>query len=211
MSEAADSPALAIPERIVIGSELRLRIPTVVDAGPLFATVNTNREHLRRWLPWLDQNRSLDQSRAFIEGCARARVARQSLTWLIEHERVLAGVISIDLHWQNRAGEIGYWLTREFEGRGLMSRSVTALVDLALGGLALHRVEIRVAVGNARSRAIPERLGFTREGTTRDSEWLYDHFESLVVYSRLSTDPKTTRPRATDPRATDARATDARA
>ncbi len=190
MSDPAHSPALRIPERIAVSPAIRLRVPAAADAAALFAAVDANRDRLRRWLPWLDQNRSLDQSRAFIESCTKARLARQSAAWLVEYEGRLAGVISInDLRWQNRACEIGYWLAKEFEGKGVMSRCVTALVGLALNGLALHRVEIRVAVENTHSRAIPERLGFTREGTARDSEWLYDHFESLVVYSLLSTDP----------------------
>lgn len=189
MSEVAGSAALQIPERIAVSPAIRLRVPAAGDAMALFAAVDANRERLRKWLPWLDQSRSLDQSLAFIENSTRARLAKQSATWLIEYERSLAGVISInDLSWQNRACEIGYWIAAEFEGRGVMSQSVAALVDLALKGLALHRVEIRVAIDNVRSRAIPERLGFTREGTARDSEWLYDHFESLVIYSLLATD-----------------------
>ena len=191
MSDAADSPAPEIPKRMAVSPAIGLRVPTATDAGPLFAAVDANRDHLRRWLPWLDQNRSLDQSRAFIEYCAKARLARQSVTWLIEYQGHLAGVISInDLRWHSRACEIGYWIALEFEGKGVMTQSVAALVDLALNRLALHRVEIRVAVGNRRSRAIPERLGFTREGIARDSEWLYDHFESLVLYSLLSTDAR---------------------
>ena len=45
---------------------------------------------------------------------------------------------------------------------------------------------IHCAVGNRRSRAIPERLGFTQEGIARDAEWLYDHYVDLVTYSLLA-------------------------
>ncbi len=47
-------------------------------------------------------------------------------------------------------------------------------------------VEVRCAEGNSKSRAIPERLGFIKEGIIRDVEWLYDHYVEDVVYGILS-------------------------
>jgi ribosomal-protein-serine acetyltransferase len=41
------------------------------------------------------------------------------------------------------------------------------------------------AVGNTKSRAVPERLGFVQEGILHDAEWLYDHYVDLVIYSIL--------------------------
>jgi ribosomal-protein-serine acetyltransferase len=67
-----------------------------------------------------------------------------------------------------------------------MTRSVSAVLDLAFGRYGMHRVEIRAAPGNVRSRAIPERLGFTEEGLCREVEWLYDHFVDHVVYGMLA-------------------------
>ena len=67
-----------------------------------------------------------------------------------------------------------------------MTTACRAYVDHAFTRLDVHRVEIRCAVENRRSRAIPERLGFRLEGTLRDAEWLYDHFVDSVVYGMLA-------------------------
>ena len=85
---------------------------------------------------------------------------------------------------------IGYWIAGEFEGRGLMTRAVRVLVEHAFGDLGLHRVEIRCAVGNARSRAIPERLGFRQEGILRGAERAAGRHLDIAVYGRLATDPQ---------------------
>jgi ribosomal-protein-serine acetyltransferase len=54
--------------------------------------------------------------------------------------------------------------------------------------LGLHRVTIHCGVENARSCAIPERLGFTREGITRDGEWVNDRWLDLVAWGMLEHD-----------------------
>ncbi len=58
----------------------------------------------------------------------------------------------------------------------------------ALVDARLNRVEIRCAVGNQKSQAIPKRLGFVQEGVLRDAEWLYDHFVDHLVYAMLARD-----------------------
>jgi ribosomal-protein-serine acetyltransferase len=67
-----------------------------------------------------------------------------------------------------------------------MTEAVRALVAYAFEVWKLNRVEIRAAVANVRSRAIPERLGFKQEGVLRQAERIGDRFEDLVVYSMLA-------------------------
>jgi ribosomal-protein-serine acetyltransferase len=159
------------------------------DVPELFRLTDDNRLHLRRWLPWLDGVRTPADTRAFV---ARARAclrAREELHAGIRAEGVLIGVIGLHrVDWDNRATSMGYWLAAAWQGRGVMTRACRTFTTYALRDLGLHRVEIRCAVGNARSRGIPERLGFTVEGTLREAEWLYDHFVDLVVYGMLARD-----------------------
>ncbi len=80
---------------------------------------------------------------------------------------------------------IGYWLGGEYEGKGIMTRACTALIDYGFGELGLNRIVIRASTENTRSQAVPLRLGFTREGVERQAEWLNDHFIDMIVYSML--------------------------
>jgi ribosomal-protein-serine acetyltransferase len=77
-------------------------------------------------------------------------------------------------------------LGAEFEGKGIMVRSCRALTDRLFKDLKMNRVEIRVAPGNKKSRAIPEKLGFTEEGVLREFEKLYFEFVDNAVYSMLA-------------------------
>jgi ribosomal-protein-serine acetyltransferase len=69
-----------------------------------------------------------------------------------------------------------------------MTPSCRAVVDHLFGTVDLHRLTIRCAAENQRSRAVAERLGFTLEGISRDAEWLYDHFVDHAVYGLLKGD-----------------------
>jgi len=74
------------------------------------------------------------------------------------------------------------------QGKGIVTACCRAVIAHAFMELKLHRIVIRCAVRNHRSRAIPERLGFSFEGVARQSEWLYNHFEDVAIYSLLQTD-----------------------
>jgi ribosomal-protein-serine acetyltransferase len=69
---------------------------------------------------------------------------------------------------------------------------VQALIDVGFTELGLHRIEIRAGVENVRSRAIPERLGFTREGVLRGEGRGSGGFYDLVVYGLLEDEWPTT-------------------
>ena len=67
-----------------------------------------------------------------------------------------------------------------------MIQSVVKLIEHAFGELDMNRIQIKVAVGNDKSRRIPEKLGFQMEGIERDGELLVDNvFTDIAVYSLL--------------------------
>lgn len=85
-------------------------------------------------------------------------------------------------HW----GEIGYWLSANHQGKGVITKSCRCMMTYAFEELKLNRLVIRAAVENHRSRAIAERLGFVQEGIARQSGWVHDRYLDLVTYSLLA-------------------------
>lgn len=170
-----------------IDDELELRLLEERHAEAFFAVIDENRAHLREWLPWLDGAWSAEDTRNFIKGTMDQWARNDGFTAGIWYQGQPVGAIGYHcIDWPNLLTGIGYWLSASHQGRGLMTKACRALVEHAFTDLGLNRIEIRCAPGNKKSCAIPERLGFTREGTSRQAEWLYDHFIDLVVYSMLA-------------------------
>ncbi len=163
-----------------------LRQLSLNDAEELFAVCDTNRAHLRRWLPWLDRTRTAVDTRRFTENAHRQFENNQGFQALILVRGRIAGLVGFHrIDWQNRLTSLGYWLAEAHQGRGLITASCQVIVDHAFAALNLNRVAIACASGNIRSRAVPERLGFEHEGRLRDAEWLYDHYVDHEIYSQL--------------------------
>lgn len=176
--------------RIAEDAELRLWEPWHAEA--LFATVDRNREHLRRWLPWADATKTAEDSRAFLQRSVERFAKDEGFhagLWLIApggSRRVAGGIGVFNVLHNQRKAEIGYWLAEDAQGRGLMTSACRAVIDHLFRERGLHRVEIQCAPENRRSCAVPERLGFTREGVLRQSGWLYGRPIDHVVYGMLA-------------------------
>lgn len=175
--------------RCTIADNLEIRLLEDRHIPEIFAAVDRNRAHLRRWLPWVDRTQSPEDIALFLEHALAAFARGEELHAGIWMDGKLAGAVGhhrIDL--PNRNTSIGYWLDAGIEGKGVMTRCCRALLQYLFVERKLHRVEIRCATGNTRSCAIPARLGFTREGVLREAEWVNDRFYDLVVWSLLEQD-----------------------
>lgn len=180
------SAALHMGLRIAVDDGIELRPLRLEDAEPLFMLVQANRARLGEWLPWVPSIQSASDEASFIRGGQRELEAGNGLSCGIVVDRTVVGTIGGSVSTASRSAEIGYWIAEGYEGRGIVTRAARAMTTFLVTDLALHRVVIRAATANLKSRAIPERLGFVHEGTQRQAEILNDEFFDLEVYSMLA-------------------------
>jgi ribosomal-protein-serine acetyltransferase len=173
-----------------LGDDVALipRTPAILD--DFFALVQANYERLGQWFP-----------DAYQEAPTRERIhsnlQRAGQDWLegsllplviavrAPNGWRLVGWANLEIDEQAR-GEVGYWIDAAFEGRGLVTRTVSAMLDHAFGPLGLHRVGLRAVADNVRSRSVAERLGFTLEGVLREYASFPDGRRDLAVYGLLA-------------------------
>ncbi|MFT3980764.1 MAG: GNAT family protein [Ferruginibacter sp.] len=169
---------------IEITSNVQLELTAMKHAAGLFKAVDSNREHLSRFLPWVAGMQSVDDFRSYIAGCEELYRQQKEVSFVILFNNEVAGRIGLHhMNMYNRNAAIGYWLTREAGGNGIIHHSCKALIHYGFTELGLQRIELKAATENTRSQAVPQKLGFVKEGILRQAEWVNDRFLDLVVYS----------------------------
>lgn len=177
--------------KYTIDKNIELRLLENNHAEEIFESIYLCRNHLREWLPWVDGTKTSDDTKSFIEMTKKQFASSNGFQAGIWYMGKFAGIIGYHgVNSQNKSVSIGYWLDERYVGKGIMTEACKALIDYAFNDFKLNRVEIRCAENNYKSRAIPERLNFTKEGLIRDSEWLYDHYVNHIVYGMLASEWK---------------------
>jgi RimJ/RimL family protein N-acetyltransferase len=97
-----------------------------------------------------------------------------------------AGIV--DLHLEERQGEIGYALQPAARGYGAATRAVSLLTRWGLEDLGLERVELLIDVRNTPSERVAERCGYRLDGVLRSTHFKEGLRADLGVWSRLSSD-----------------------
>lgn len=173
--------------RFELDDGLLLRHLVNGDADALCSAVMVNYDHLRTFLHWVAPTFSQRTALDFIQRSKRSIKEGKVQNWGVFLDGNLAGMIGfVRFDHPSRNCEIGYWISKEHEGRGLITRSCRRLLDYAFHDLKFNRVEIHCAAENVRSRRIPERLGFTLEGVLRRSQWRHDRFHDMAIYGLLA-------------------------
>jgi ribosomal-protein-serine acetyltransferase len=175
-------------QRVELDDDRHLRVYQEADVNELHALIEANREDLARWMPW-----AAGQDRRGTLGYLRASMRQIQAdeginTAIVERGRIVGSIGLHNVSWNDRSTNVGYWLAADARGRGTMTKAVFAFLGYAFDVWELHRVEIRAAVDNAPSRAIPERLGFREEGVLRQAQRVGDRWLDLVVYAMLAPD-----------------------
>lgn len=183
--------------RLADDAALVLRTPAI--AEQYHALIVANLERLARWEPWAANEPAPQSTRGSVEAAGRAWLEGLALPMAIavrvDGRWRLVGSVGLRIDRQQRTADIGFWIDGSYEGRGLVTKAVTAILDEAFGPLGLEKITLHAEVANVRSRALARRLGFVEEGILRAAIAFPDGRRDDVAYGLLASEWRKSRER----------------
>ncbi|NVD08816.1 GNAT family N-acetyltransferase [Vibrio sp. JPW-9-11-11] len=145
--------------------------------------VSEQSEYLAQWLAWPPHCQSEQDFRLFAQRMLHDYADGKSMTCAIFYRNELVGNCSFNrINYDTRCVEIGYWLSQYYQGKGIMTRVVKHLIDIAFNELDMDKVQLSAAVGNQASRQVAERAGMVLEGIVTNQEKIADRILDHAIY-----------------------------
>ena len=152
-------------------------------AAKYLEIVQEDRDYLSQWLVWPPHGHDEAFFLQFIKNSLHDYADGKSLVCGIICDRQLVGTISFNsIDHSLKKVVIGYWLRSSHQGNGIITKSVSKLIEYAFNSLSMEKIEISAAVENQSSRRVCERLGFDLEGIITRSENLNGRVVDHAMY-----------------------------
>ena len=158
--------------------------PLAVDDAPEFVRLlDANRAFLAPFSPeWPDD--------FFTVGTQRTRIASNDLLYGIFDEGALAGLVVLSniVRGPFQSANLGYFVDRGRNGRGLATRAIATIVGTSFAELGLHRLEAGTLVDNVASQRVLEKNGFVRIGIAPRYLCIAGAWRDHVLFQRTKED-----------------------
>ncbi len=155
--------------------------PTFQHAREIFETVDAQREFLGQWLEWVDYTKSPEDA---FPHMYKSSLPDSKSYYITIDGKIVGSVSFVRGTTTHKYAEIGYWLSKDFNGRGIITRAVKEMEKMAFQQMGMNRVEIQVDVENIPSQGVPRRCGYQNEGVLRNRYVLRGESRDIIMYAK---------------------------
>ncbi len=172
-----------------VNDDIKLYLPRMNFASAIFKIIEGQRDYLSPYVPMAYTARTEADIKKFVKNIQITNQSKRSLlTYLFYKEELIGSIGFVKIDPKHASAELGYWISKDFQGRGIISTSCQRLIDYGFKHLGLHRISMKIIPNNEKSLRIPQRLGFAQEGISRATFKVGEEFYDLAVFSLLITD-----------------------
>ena len=164
----------------------RLR-PFRMDDAAAVARHANNRKIAERLRDRFPHPYTLDDAKRFLLAVTKRDENAQEFVLAIDIEGEAIGAIGVILgsDIERVSGELGYWLSEEFWGRGIVTAAIGEFAPWAMERFHLTRLHANTFHDNPASACVLEKAGFIKESVKRRAAIKYGEIKDLNVYVML--------------------------
>ncbi len=148
-----------------------IRPVTMNDLPEYFRLIDTNRKRLEDFFAGtVAITKDIDETRTHLTDIVSKMEKRNYFSFVVVDDasgNLVASVQVKNLDWSIPKAEIGYYIDEKFEGKGIVTRATSLIIDYCFSELKLDKLFIRTHERNISSRKVAEKNGFLLEGTIR--------------------------------------------
>lgn len=164
-----------------ISNDIKMSLTIPQYATNIFNLIEKNQDWLKQWLSWPDNITSVTDVENFIKIELLKFQQNTGLHTTIFYQNKIAGVLGFnDIH--NGIARAGCWLSREHNGKGIMTRCLKELIHQGFSNYAIDKIEIHCADENLSSQRISARLNFKQTGQILNADNIGGIFVDHVIY-----------------------------
>ena len=135
---------------------------------------------------------TLKDAESFVNACVEGEGQGQMCRAIVVNGEAVGSIalfLGEDVY--RKSAELGYWLGRPFWRRGIMTAAVKEICALGFAVWDIVRIYAEPYAGNAGSRGVLEKAGFSLEGIKRKSVFKGGELLDSCVYARLREEAQT--------------------
>ncbi|HJV99756.1 MAG TPA: GNAT family N-acetyltransferase [Arthrobacter sp.] len=167
---------------------IHARVLRPSDAERMAAAYQHNRDHLAPWEPERAEGffTSERQGQIIASKLALHAAGSEVPLVLVDGERVVGALTLTGIvRGPFLSANLGYWVDKDCNGRGIGSAAVAFALDYARQELGLHRVQAATLTHNAASQKILERAGFDEIGLAPGYLKIAGSWQDHILYQRV--------------------------
>lgn len=156
--------------------------PSFEAAMALFEIIDSQREYLAQWLVWVDSYKCPENVFSYMK---RASDTKNGAYYIVVDGKIVGSVSLEVVSEVHKIAEGGYWLSKDYTGRGIITKAVNLLVDYGFDVIGFNRIVLLVNTGNSASKAVAERTGFVQESIAKNSFVIRDEVRDDIVFVKF--------------------------
>ncbi|MDK2913602.1 MAG: [ribosomal protein S5]-alanine N-acetyltransferase [Thermococcaceae archaeon] len=171
--------------KIISGRKVFLSVPTKEDMKKAWLWYNDR--DVRRYLSHPEAIFFYEDEMEWYESLRREKHKERVFSVIENSSESLVGFVGLhQIDMYNRHAELGYFISKEFWGRGYATEAVRLALLYAFNWLNLRKVYARVYESNLASIRVLEKNGFVLSGRLHKHEYIPEEgFVDLLIYERF--------------------------